>query len=197
MKVLVIYSNHHQNNFNHKLLDHLHQKITEEGHQVIVRDLYQLNFDPVLRTKDFEMISAGQTPQDIAQEQHYVKWADVLIFIYPVWWGGMPAIVKGYIDKVFSWGFAYKSNGNGVYPLLTGKQAVVMNTLGQSRTEYEKGMFQAMNLINIEGVFGFCGIDVVSQLYFSSIHTVSEQQKDQYLEQAVIAMKELANVKSE
>ena len=192
MKVLIIYSNHHEGNFNWQLLEKLKDSLLHNGHELVVRDLYQLDFDPVLRTKDFEMISSGNIPADIEKEQSFVSWADAMIFIYPVWWGGMPAIVKGYIDKVFSWGFAYKSNGKGVYPLLTGKNAIVMNSLGQSRSEYEKGMFQAMNLINVEGVFGFCGINVATQLYFSSIHNITEQEKEDYFTQALNAVKELS-----
>ena len=185
MKILVIYSNHHTNNFNSQLLDRIRSKSIENGHELVIRDLYQMNFDPVLRTRDFEMISSGQPPADIKKEQDFVRWADVLLFIYPIWWGGMPAIVKGYVDKVFSWGFAYKSNGNGlIQPLLTDKKALLINTLGQSREEYERGMFQAMNRVNEEGVFGFCGIKVIGQLYYASIHSVSEQEKEQFFVEA-------------
>lgn len=194
MKILIIYSNHHQGNFNWELLERLKKDLLRNGHEFVVRDLYQLDFDPVLRTRDFEMISSGNIPADIETEQSFVSWADAMVFIYPVWWGGMPAIVKGYIDKVFSWGFAYKSNINGVYPLLTGKNVVVLNSLGQSRAEYEKGMFQAMNLVNVEGVFGFCGIKVASQLYFSSIHNVSQQELEDYFSQATRAVNELSMV---
>jgi NAD(P)H dehydrogenase (quinone) len=173
MKITIIYSNHQQGNFNEQLLERLKASLLKTGHEFVIRDLYAIDFNPVLRTRDFEMIGSGQIPEDISKEQSFVKWADLLLFIYPVWWGGMPAIVKGYIDRVFSWGFAYKSNGNGAYPLLTGKRAMVMSTMGQTRADYEKGMFKAMNTINVEGVFGFCGIEVVDEIYFSSIHNIS------------------------
>ncbi len=185
MKVLIIYSNHHEGNFNWQLLEKLKDSLLHNGHELIVRDLYQIDFDPVLRTKDFEMISSGNIPADIEKEQSFVSWADAMIFIYPVWWGGMPAIVKGYIDRVFSWGFAYQSGINGVIPLLGGKKAVVMNTLGQTRAEYERGMFKAMNRINAEGVFGFCGIEMVEPLYFASIHSAGDQEKQEYIRQAI------------
>lgn len=184
MKVLIIYSNHNTGNFNHQLLDRVVKKFIDKGDEVMVRDLYKMNFDPVLSPGDFEMISAGNTPDDISKEQDLVRWADLLMFIYPVWWGGMPAIMKGYIDRVFSWGFAYKSNGNGPYPLLTDKKAIVMSSLGQSRAEYEQGMFQAMNKVNTEGVFGFCGIEVIHQLYFASIHSITDETRDDYYNEA-------------
>jgi NAD(P)H dehydrogenase (quinone) len=181
MNLLIIYSNHQKGNFNWQLLERIKVKMAENGSPVIVRDLYELDFDPVLKPADFDMISRGTPPDDISKEQDFVRWADVLLFIYPVWWGGMPAIVKGYIDKVLSWGFAYKSNGNGVvYPLLSDKKAIVMSSLGQSKEEYEKGMFQAMSRVNSEGVFGFCGIQVLEQMFFSSIHAITPEVKEQY-----------------
>ncbi len=192
MKISIVYSNHHSGNFNEELLNTLTDSLIENGHEIAVRDLYKMDFNPVLKTSDFESISSGNIPKDILREQEFVKWADLLVFIYPLWWGGMPAILKGYIDRVFSWGFAYKSNGSGgTYPLLTGKKAIVMSTMGQSRADYEKGMFQAMNLVNVEGVFGFCGVEVTDQLYFSSIHNVSDTEKLNYIKQAVKAVKSL------
>ena len=183
MNILIVYCNHQKNNFNAQLLESIQKKMPEKSVQI--RDLYGMDFNPVLRTRDFELITGGTPPEDIATEQKYVQWADVLLFIYPVWWGGMPAIMKGYIDKVFSWGFAYQSNGGGtVYPLLTHKKAMVMSSLGQSREEYEKGMFQAMSRVNNEGVFGFCGIEVLHQLFFASIHTISASERERYFQQA-------------
>jgi NAD(P)H dehydrogenase (quinone) len=194
MKINIIYSNHHHGNFNEELLEKIKAHLLREGHEFVVRDLYKLDFNPVLKTRDFELISSGNIPEDIGREQDFVRWADMLIFIYPVWWGGMPAIVKGYIDRIFSWGFAYKSNGNGPYPLLTNKKVMIMSTMGQSREEYENGMFQSMNLINTEGIFGFCGIEVVGQHYFTSIHNITQVQKEEYLDQAVRAITNAAIV---
>jgi len=192
MNLLIIYSNHQKENFNWQLLEKIKAKMTEKECQVVVRDLYELKFDPVLKPDDFDKISRGTPPDDIAKEQEFVRWADVLLFIYPVWWGGMPAITKGYIDKVLSWGFAYKSNGNGiVYPLLNDKKAVVMSSLGQTKDEYEKGMFQAMSRVNSEGVFGFCGIQVLEQLFFPSIHTVTPEGKEEYFKTAESLLEKL------
>ncbi len=191
MRFLIIYSNHHQGNFNEKLLKRVKNKIIHSGHELVIRDLYQIKFNPVLTTEDFEMISAGQTPEDIRKEQDFIKWADVMIFIYPVWWGSMPAITKGYIDRVFSWGFAYKTENKVIKPLLTDKKAIIMNTLGQSKQEYEKGMFAAMNLVNSEGIFGFCGVQIADQIYFPSIHSVNEKDLENYF---VMAEKVFENI---
>ncbi|MEJ1715164.1 NAD(P)H-dependent oxidoreductase, partial [Escherichia coli] len=78
--------------------------LQKKGHEVEVRDLYEMQFQPTLGRS--EMI--GGIGEDVVVEQEYLKWADVITFIYPIWWTGLPAIMKGYIDRVFSYGFAYK-----------------------------------------------------------------------------------------
>ncbi len=191
MKVAIIYSNHQSGNFNEQLLNRLKEQLLNDGHEFVIRDLYALDFNPVLRTSDFEKNAAGQPAEDIAKEQSFVRWADILLFIYPVWWGGMPAIVKGYIDRIFSWGFAYKSSGKGVYPLLSDKKAIVMSTMGQARADYEKGMFKAMNLVNVEGIFGFCGIQLAEELYFTSIHSASAEEREKYFAQGINVIRKI------
>lgn len=189
MKIVIIYSNHQQGNFNEQLLERIKQTLLFESHEFVVRDLYAMNFNPVLKTRDFEQIITGQTPEDIMVEQNFIRWADLLLFVYPVWWGGMPAIVKGYIDRVFSSGFAYKATSGGVEALLKGKKALVLSSMGQARADYEKGMFKAMNTVNVEGIFGFCGIEVADEIYFSSIHNISPVEKEQYFQQGSNAIR--------
>lgn len=93
-----------------------------KGHEVRVRDTYELNFNPVLGASDFISFSQGNTPEDIKEEQEHISWADSITFIYPVWWAGLPAILKGYVDRVFSHGFAYAYGENGIEKLLSGKK---------------------------------------------------------------------------
>ena len=69
-------------------------ELEEKGHEVRVRDLYELNFNPVLGASDFISFSQGNTPADIKEEQEHISWADSITFIYPVWWAGLPAILK-------------------------------------------------------------------------------------------------------
>lgn len=183
MKILIVYTNHHKENFNEKLLQRIKKKIVGNGHEIVVRDLYDIEFNPVLTSEDFQQISQKQTPPDILKEQEFITWSDLIVFIYPIWWGSMPAITKGYIDRVFSWGFAYRTENKKIVPMLVDKKVFIMNTLGQSKQEYEKGMFAAMNLVNTEGIFGFCGVKIAQQLYFPSIHSVDDDEIEKYLQQ--------------
>ena len=184
MNQLIIYSNHSTKSFNHSVKDTLINTYATLGDDVILRDLYKMNFNPVLSKSDFEALHNGNIPKDIATEQEYIRRADVLTFVYPVWWTGMPAILKGYIDRVFLYGFAYINGQNGIEPLLTGKKASVFCSMGQSKEDYEKnGMFEAIRLTTDQGIFSFCGIQVLNHSFFSSIIVADDHLLQTYLDE--------------
>lgn len=122
MKHVIVYAHPNTESFNHAILETVKKELEEKGHEVRVRDLYELNFNPVLGASDFISFSQGNTPADIKEEQEHISWADSITFIYPVWWAGLPAILKGYVDRVFSHGFAYAYGENGIEKLLSGKK---------------------------------------------------------------------------
>ncbi len=92
-------------------------------------DLYKISYDPVLHENEHREWGKGEMSQQNREFQEKIKSADSLVFIYPVWWGGMPAILKGFFDKVFTTGFAFSYEQGG---LLKGKKAVVMMTMGEA-----------------------------------------------------------------
>ncbi len=150
-----------------------------------------MNFEPVLSGAEISDLRSGVIRHDVAVEQEHVRRADVMHFIYPIWWTGMPAILKGYIDRVFSYGFAYLSGKDGPIGLLKGKKVFIYNSLGQSREEYEKDMFHALNLTSDKGIFNFCGLEVMDHLYFPSIMRVTDAVRRQYLLEVSEANKKL------
>ncbi len=183
MKHLVIYANPNDNSFNHSVLDNITQKYLSLGHQVTLRNLYKMNWNPILTTQDLETIHSGQMPADIAHEQELIKQADILTIIYPVWWTGMPAILKGYFDRVFAFGFAYGITDKGIEGLLKGKKALLLSSTGQPKEVYEaSGMYRAMNMTTDTGIFEFCGIEVISHIYFPSIQSVTDEVKNEYIQ---------------
>lgn len=178
MNHLVIYSHPNPESFNHAIKETLIKGLKDKGQNVRIRDLYALGFDPVLRASDFEALAQKKTTRDVEIEQEHVKWADVLIFIYPVWWAGMPAITRGYIDRVFSKGFAYDYDANGVKALLQGKKVYIINTMGASLADYEKaGLFKSIDHVTDKETFGFCGFQVLGHKYFGSVPTVTDDDR--------------------
>jgi NAD(P)H dehydrogenase (quinone) len=157
---------------------------------VVVRDLYQLNFNPVLSLKDMEGQRKGQVVNDVKHEQNFITWADYITFLYPIWWTGMPAIMKGYIDRVMSYGFAYRYDQGVQKGLLTGKQAVIINTHGKSNAEYKViGMDQALSLTSDKGVYTYCGFSINQHFFFDSADRPSPENVREWTNQIISAYK--------
>lgn len=183
MKVLVIYSHQNPKSFSNEILNVVVSEFKGKGHEVDVRDLYAIGFDPVLSVADFEKLFAGTVSDDVKIEQDYIRNADLLVFIHPIWWASMGAVMKGYIDRVFSMGFAYKYTAQGPEGLLNGKKAMLINNMGSPFEFYDKiGMIDAFKMTLDKGIFGFCGIDVVEHIFNGGVPSASEDQKKQYLD---------------
>jgi len=118
MNYLIVYAHPNPKSFNHAIKERVEAKLKKEKKKYSVRDLYAMKWNPVLGGADFEVMQGGKTPEDIKAEQNYIKEADVVIFIHPIWWFGMPAVLKGYVDRVFSYGFAYEVGKEGVKGIL-------------------------------------------------------------------------------
>jgi NAD(P)H dehydrogenase (quinone) len=176
MNHLIVYAHPHPESLNHGILDTTVTTLKKNGHEVIVRDLYELDFQPVLRPEDMAAMKAGQTPKDIKTEQECINDADVITLIYPIWWTGLPAILKGYVDRVFSYGYAYAVGEEGIIKLLKGKKGLIINTHGTPNEEYDEiGMTAGLKVTSDIGIFDFSGIETVEHLLFGSIGYVNEE----------------------
>jgi NAD(P)H dehydrogenase (quinone) len=174
MKHLIVFAHPNHESLNSQLKQTLLEHLQGQGHEVQIRDLYQLNFDPVLSLADMQGQRVGQVSADVALEQEFISWADFITFMHPIWWTGLPAILKGYIDRVFSYGFAYRYDQGVQKGLLTGKQVVIINTHGKSQAEYQEiGMDKALALTSDTGIYTYCGMDIKKHFYFDNADRAS------------------------
>ncbi len=184
MKYLIVYAHPYPKSFNHAILETLTERFKKEKRAFEVRDLYEIGFAPALTGKDLIGFKEGRTAPDIAAEQSHVAGADTLIFIYPVWWFGMPAILKGYIDRVLSFGFAYTFDGKNIKGLLPGKKVAILNTTGGPEEVYTSGGFkEALGKTTDAGIFGLCGMNVILHKYFYEVPVVSADARKAMLEE--------------
>lgn len=184
MNHLVVYSHPNPKSFNHAILKVYVRELKRKHHEVKIRDLYRMGFDPVLKNSDLRGFQKGQYPRDILREQQYIRWAHVVTFICPVWWGGLTANLRGYMDRVLSLGFAYRYTDSGPQGLLNGKKIFLINTLGDSLENYEKqGYIPSMNRLLDQIAFKFCGIEVIGHKYFGSVVTCSGPDREAMLEE--------------
>lgn len=185
MKHLIIYAHFNETSLNASIQKAYVEKLQSKGHEVVIRDLYAMKFDPTLSLQDMTANHAGALPADILLEQEYVRQADVITVIAPIWWTGFPAILKGYFDRVLLYGFAYSYNESGIVQPLKNKKAVIINTTGQPKEVYEPHMFNAIKLTSDMGVFGFCGIETIEHAFYSSAMSASKEVAEGYINDAV------------
>ncbi len=184
MNHLIILAHPNPSSFCAGIRDAVQEAAAVAGHEVRVRDLYALGWNPILSGQDIVSLRAKEIPPDIAEEQAYLAWADLITLIYPVWWSGMPAILKGYIDRCFSNGFAFKSGPDGIEKLLAGKRAIVIHTTGSSAESYRKsGLDDALDSAMTAGMMKFVGIQVVHDLHFCNVPKSSDEERAAMLEQ--------------
>lgn len=167
MKHLIIFAHPNNESLNHHLLQTVVESLQTQNHDIEVRDLNQINFNPVLSLEDMQGQRIGIVADDVKQEQQFISWAEYITFVYPIWWTGMPAILKGYIDRVFSYGFAYRYEQGVQKGLLMGKLTTIINTQGKSQDEYERiGMDKALSLTSDKGIFTYCGLEINQHFFF-------------------------------
>lgn len=182
MNVLIIYAHPNPNSFNHAILEKVTQGLQETDHTFTVVDLYQEHFNPVLKFDDtFKKRDLKNDPE----MEHYrtlVKQADHYIFIYPVWWYGLPAILKGFFDRVFVSGFAYTYDGFKPQGLLTGKSSWVIYSMDSPSWFVKLFRGSVEWRVMKDDVLTFCGIRPVKRMMFAGVKNSSPRKRRNWLD---------------
>lgn len=141
------------------------------GHQAVTRDLYWMGFDPRLTAEERPDTGVPVVPPEVAKERAELKGADVIVFVYPIWYGMPPAIVVGYIDRVFGEGFAYEGFHAGrSSPLLAGKKMISFTSSGSTTAWLgERGVRLSLESVLNDYLGGLWGVDVIDHVHFPSI----------------------------
>jgi NAD(P)H dehydrogenase (quinone) len=182
MKVLVVYAHPYPKSFNHAVLESFTQGLRSKGHAVEILDLYAQGFSPLLTAGDLVSLQGGKVPADIQAEQARVSKAEGLAFIYPLWWSSMPAILKGWIDRVFSLGFAYDFGEQGPLGLLKHRKALLITTCGADQAHMEEsGIHKAIQVTTDMGIFAFTGIHDIRHEFFYNVVETDQATREQYL----------------
>ena len=180
MNILIVYAHPNPNSFNAALRDLAVRVLSQAGHSILLSDLYTMRYNPVLSAEELQ----GNL-QDIEPEIEKVRRADLLLFQFPLWWYGMPAIMKGWIDRVFAYGFAYDGKHSFENGLLQGKKAMLSLTVG-AREDYfrqapQRNLMRVLEPIHY-GVFAYCGMEVLPPFIAYGLEEVSEAERKAILE---------------
>lgn len=185
MNVLVVYAHPHPESFNHAVLERFVEGLQSKKHEVEILDLYAQGFNPLLSAADLASLQAGETPADIQSQQAKVAWAEGLTFIFPIWWSSMPAVLKGWIDRVFSLGFAYAFKEDGPVGLLQQQKALLITTAGGDQAFFDhSGIQKAIQMTIDLGIFGFTGIPKIQHEFFYNVVQIDPETREGYLQRA-------------
>ena len=105
--------------------------------------------------------------------------------VYPLWWMGFPAMLKGYLDRVLTHGFAYKTENGESKGLIHGKAMQQFITIGSSVAQYQEfGVDKSLNHCLVNGLFNYCGIENVDYTLFGDIHIIDDVARQAMLDEA-------------
>lgn len=182
-RILLILGTPKSDSLCHALAEAYSSGARGEGHVVRQLRLGELQFDPILR----DGYSQGQALEpDLLEAQRQIHWAEHLVFVYPVWWGGVPALLKGFFDRVFLPGFAFKYRNRSQLwdKLLSGRTADLLVTL-DTPPWYFRWIYGApAHRQMTRTILGFCGIKTRRLAEFAPVRPSSEEQRQDWLRRA-------------
>jgi putative NADPH-quinone reductase len=132
MKILLILAHPKPDSFNHILAETAAQTLRELGHEVLFHDLYRERFDPVLPA-DEEKLDESELPEPLRQFLAELRESQGLVFVHPNWWGGAPAILRGWIDRVFRQNSVYNFTPDGPISYIGDKIVQIFSTSNTPR----------------------------------------------------------------
>ena len=184
MKVLMVYAHPEPQSFNAALKDTAMTTLGRAGHEVIVSDLYAEGFAAIASRHDFRTVAdtavfkyqteqrlASLDPEgqgfaaDIVEQQRRLLWCDLLLLQFPLWWFSVPAVLKGWIDRVLAVGFAYGGGRWFETAPLVGRRALISTTMGARPDRWGSDalfgeLAWVLHPLRV-GVLNFCGFDVL------------------------------------
>ena len=171
MKHLVVAVHPAEESFTMGLTHTYAAELEKLGHSQRTYDLYRMGFNPILAAAELVPVSSDHpVSADIALAQGAIREADVLTIIYPLWWLSMPAMMKGYIDRVFARGFAYESHDGVVRGLLAGKKAVLITVSGAPLPLLvTSGNWNAVQVLQDTHILRSSGLDLLEHLHFDEV----------------------------
>jgi NAD(P)H dehydrogenase (quinone) len=202
MRVLIVHAHHEPQSFNGAMTREATAALMASGNEVIVSDLYAMKFDPVSDRRNFITVKESSRLRQQNEEAYAAEhdgfepalqtemdklaWCDTLILQFPLWWFGMPAILKGWIDRVFAVGRAYGNRRWFDVGIFAGKRAMCSVTVGGLEPVYtDRGINGPIGSILFpinHGILGFTGFDVVEPFLVYGPSRISHEQRVSHLE---------------
>ena len=181
MNTLIIFAHPNHQSLSYAFVQEAVRGIQDNAghHKVQVLDLYASGFDPVLMFGEAKRRRDMHADPSLAEHRRQLLWADRLVFVYPIWWGRPPAMLLGYIDRMFASGFAYRDHG-GLLPegLFKGKTAVCISAMKGPAHYPLLWLHDAHKILMKRALFGFIGIKKVKFFEFGNMESLRGKQEE-------------------
>jgi putative NADPH-quinone reductase len=200
MKIFVVYWHPEPQSFNGAMFRTACKVLAEAGHEVKASDLHEMRFDPVSSRKNFTTVKdpdyfkqqieemhateTGGFAAEIEAEMEKIEWCDLMIWQFPLWWFGLPAVFKGWVDRVFAMGRIYGSGHIYETGVFRGKRALLSLTTGGPEETYRQGGFNGdiygfLRPIQ-RGMLEFVGFGVLApQIVYAPVRMTNEEREQQ------------------
>lgn len=182
MKTLIINGHPDKESYCKRLADAYYEASLKKNDSKLL-NLLDLSFNPNL----VGGYSKNILEQDLVMAQALIKESEHLVFVYPTWWWSMPALLKGFIDRVFTPGFAFKYEKDKKIPvkLLKGKTATLIVTMDSPGWYYRWFMKSAGHFMMKKGVLAFCGISRTRIITIDNHRELHQDEKDAWVDRVV------------
>ena len=175
VKILILNGNNKRESLSAAIWKAYRDGATEGGNEVILVNIAELKFDPILHEG---YLVVQEMEPDLIDFQQKLLWADHFVVVYPTWWGGLPALLKGLFDRSFYSGFAFKYHDKGPMwdKLLSGRSAHVITTMDAPFLWYFLFYRSAGTNLIKNAILKFCGFSPVKTSYVTRVRFKNEQQ---------------------
>lgn len=190
MKHAVILARPGPRSFTRLIADTYGAAVRERGGQVLVRDLYAMDFDPRLKAAEIPTADGASPAPDVVAERAVLADVDVFAFVYPIWFGAPPAILKGYVERVFGVGFAYRNlKAGGSEPLLGGRKMISFTSSGSENTWLvDSGHWEAVRQVFDKRLQVACGLEPLDHVNHGGVDADLPPEK---VEEAVAGVRRI------
>ncbi len=171
-KILVINGHPYERSYVSELFNTFVSNLDSDRFQVNTIELGKMNFDPVLR---FGYSQKMTEDKDIRLSQELIKWAEHIVFFYPIWWTSMPSLLKGWLDRVLTPGFAFNMNGFKTIKHLEGRTAQLFLT-SDGPALYQRLIPNSPIRLMRKHILGLCGVKVIKADVLGMV-TLPNQEK--------------------
>ena len=193
MKTLIVYYHPHEGSFCSAIREAVVTGLHNGGHEHKIIDLSKEGFDPVMREKDLKaFVQAGREGEDgldgvdpfVLRYMKKLRWAQHIVMIFPIWWMTMPAMVKGFIDKVIFPGVVYKMEDGKLVSLLTGlKQVTIITTMNTPSDVYRDVFGNSLEGSLIKGTFNQIGIHDIRWISLNKVKQSGDEKRWLWLDE--------------